>query len=552
MKIIAVIQADLEGTPIGTRSRVAVELAGTPILRRTVERTQAVRQVDDVYVLCPSSQADRCAALIAGTGAIVRTHSASPAPWGQLVQAARKWSLDGWRGGIGGTTSFDEFTDCRLIGGVLQECAADEVLSVPPAAPLFDPELAERMIEHKHTTDEEVRMVFCQAPPGLAGVVLDAALAHELAGKNSPIGWTFSYQPDEARKDLIFQPCCYEVPRELRHTTGRLIADTDRALETITALLQDHESPDSAAVGRWLMQRMETHVQTHPREVEIELTTEDPYPNALLRPRGERVGHRGPIDPALVARISAEVSVFDDALVVLGGFGDPLRHPEFRSILETLAASREAGRGPHGLAVRTTGVDLDESLSGALVTCGVDILEVTMDAWTVELYGRLQSPHDPAAASLEAIRANLDILGRVRQERGSVRPIVVPEFTKARQNVHEMDDFYDGWLRQQGAAAITGYCHYCGQMEDHSVITMTPPTRVACRRLGERCLILADGQVTMCDQDLRGQHTLGSLAEQDLGTIWHGAELSHIRQSHRANRFDSIAPCPACAEWHRP
>ncbi len=38
MKVIAAIQADLESTPIGTRSRLADELGGVPILRRTVER----------------------------------------------------------------------------------------------------------------------------------------------------------------------------------------------------------------------------------------------------------------------------------------------------------------------------------------------------------------------------------------------------------------------------------------------------------------------------------------------------------------------------------
>ncbi len=552
MSIIAVIQADLETTPIGTRSRLAEEVGGVPILRRTVERAAAVSHLDDVCVLCPTDQADRCAALIAGTGASVRTHSAPPAPWAALVQTARKWSLDGWRGGIGGTTSFDEFTDSRLIAGVFRECAADEVLSVPPAAPLFDPELAARMIEHKHTTDEEVRMVFSQAPPGLAGVVLDAALVHELAGKNSPIGWTFSYQPDDARKDLIFQPCCYEVPRELRHATGRLIADTDRSVETIAALLRDKESPDSAAIGKWLMRRMGTHVETHPREVEIELTTEDPFPDALLRPRGQRVGQRGPIDPALVTKVVAEVSAFDDALVVLAGFGDPFRHPEFRPILQALAASRAAGRGPYGLAVRTAGVDLDESMSRTLVECGVDVLQVPMDAWTAELYGRLQSPHNPAVASLELVRSNLDALGRVRQERGSVRPIVLPEFTKARENVHEMDSFYDGWIRQHGAAVISGSCHFAGQVEDHSVITMTPPTRGACGRLGARCLILADGNVAMCDQDLRGQHTVGDLTERDLAAIWHGAELGRIRQAHCSGRFAPTPLCPACAEWHRP
>ena len=38
MKVAAVIQADLIETPLGTRSRLADELAGAPVLRRTVER----------------------------------------------------------------------------------------------------------------------------------------------------------------------------------------------------------------------------------------------------------------------------------------------------------------------------------------------------------------------------------------------------------------------------------------------------------------------------------------------------------------------------------
>jgi len=44
------------------------------------------------------------------------------------VQTARKWSLDGWRGGIGGTTHFDEFTDARVISGLLRSERADLVL----------------------------------------------------------------------------------------------------------------------------------------------------------------------------------------------------------------------------------------------------------------------------------------------------------------------------------------------------------------------------------------------------------------------------------------
>ena len=44
MKVIAALQVDLETTPIGTRSRLADDIGGTPILRRTVERIRrAVR-----------------------------------------------------------------------------------------------------------------------------------------------------------------------------------------------------------------------------------------------------------------------------------------------------------------------------------------------------------------------------------------------------------------------------------------------------------------------------------------------------------------------------
>ena len=551
MKVIAAIQADLEDTPLGTRSRLAEESGGVTILRRTVERTRRVQSVDAVYVLCPAPQLERCQSLLEETGVVVRAHDLKPPPWRPLVQTARKWSLDGWRGGLGGTTGFDEYTDCRVLKGLLQSIKADAVLSVPPAAPLLDPDLAERMIRHRTEVEEEVRMVFTQAPPGLTGVLLDAGLIRELAEKNSPISWTFSYQPDNPRKDLIFQPCCYDVPREVRHAVGRLIADTDRSMQMIRALLDNHDSPDAIPIGRWLMDRSRRHVEPLPRELEIELTTEDPYPEALLRPLGERVGHRGPIEPGLVEQVISEVNRYDDALVVLGGFGDPLRHPQFSTILEAVCRNRGAGRGVYGLAVRTTAVDLTDDLIDALVTREVDVLNVTLDAWSAGLYGRLQSPNDPDAAKLETVLARLDRLAEVRQSRTSVRPIVVPEMTKARENVHELDDFHDGWLRRIGAVTISGAGHYAGQVEDHGVIRMTPPTRFGCRRIGSRCLVLADGRVAVCDQDFRGRHTVGRIGDQSLAEIWQGEALGHIREAHQNERYDPMPLCLACEEWHR-
>lgn len=552
MNVIAVIQADLDTTPLGTASRLADELAGTPILRRTVERVCLAEHVDEIYVLCPSTQYERCSALLKGTRAILRRYDVDPPSWAALVRASRKWSLDGWRGGIGGTTYFDEFVDGRLLDGLLQAQPAELVLAVPPAAPLLDPALIDRMIEHHRDTEDGSRLTFTLAPPGIAGIVLEPALVHDLAEKGIPIGWVFSYKPDDPRKDLMLQPCCCEIPAELRYAVGRLSVDTDRSAERVAALLHDQANADLVTIGRWLAQREETTIEALPREVEIELTTDDPYAHSLLRPRGRHVPRRGPIDPALVERIVNEITRYDDALVVLGGFGDPLRHPQFTRILQAIRSVRHNGRGLAGLAVRTSAVDLSDEHIDALVSHKVDVLNVLLDAWSPELYGALQSPSAPSSADLEAVRKRLDRLAEVCRERKSPMPIVVPEMTKVRDNVQELDEFHDGWLRRVGAVCITGHSHYAGQCEDKSVIKMAPSHRIGCRRIRSRCLVLADGRLAVCDQDVKGLHTVGRIGEHSLEELWQNATFDDVRTSHRQGRFNPTPLCAACDDWHRP
>ncbi len=552
MKVLAAIQADFETTPIGTRSRLADELRGLPILRRTVDRLRQVESVEGVFVLCPSSQRERCAALIAGTGVEVRPHDAAPPPWGGLVRSARKWSLDSWRGGIGGTTVFDEYTDCRLLEGLLRAVPGDAVLVVPPAAVVFDPRLADDMIRHRKTSEDETRLVFTPGPPGIAGILLDAALIGELAAQNLPIGWLFSYQPDSPRKDLIFEPSCLDAPSPVRFASGRLIADTDRAVLRLTDLLDAGCDGDAVTIANWLLRREESWVDPLPREVEVELTTDDPYPDAVLRPRGARLSRRGPLDVSILRRLADELSQFDDSLLVLGGIGDPLRHPNFEEILELLRPRGRCESGVYGVCVRTTGVDLTDERIAELIDHDVDLLTVILDAWSPDLYGRLQCPHHPQAARLEHVLETLDRLSQTREGRGSPRPIVVPELTKSRDNVRELDAFYDGWLRRAGAVSVIGASHLARQAEDYSVINMAPSPRRACRRISSRCVVLADGRVTACDQDFHGSRALGDLGAHSLRDLWTGKAIRDLRTAHREGRFDALPLCAACDEWHRP
>lgn len=550
MRIIAALQVDLEVTPLGTRSRLADELRGVPILRRTVERLALVPSLEAVFVLAPTPQRDRCRRILEGTRAEIVDHDAGPSPWSSLVRSARKWSMDSWRGGIGGATSFDEYCDCRLLKGLLDRVPADAVLVVPAAAAVLDPDLTEKMIQHRRTAEEEVRLVFTPVPPGLAGILLDADLIRELAGSNLPVGWLFGYQPNAPRKDLIFQACCMEAPPSLRFVSGRLIADTERSMRRLSLLLAACPNLAADEIGAWLHNEESNPTNLVPRDVEIELTTDDPFPRAVLHPRGDSVPRRGPIDLEVVRRVGTELSASDDSLVVLGGFGDPLRHPNFRDVLGALRP--DSAPGIFGLCIRTRAVDLSDDCIEAILDARVDVFNVILDAWSPDLFAKLAAQTSPDSASLEQVLARIDRLTKQREQRGVATPLVVPEFTKSRLNVHEMDDFFDGWLRRLGAAGIVGHSHRAGQFPDLSLLNMAPSPREACRRIQSRCLVLADGKVIACDQDFRGVHPLGDLHSRSLAEIWTAPNLTNLRTAHRSLDLAAFPLCTACNEWHRP
>ncbi|HEY3245016.1 MAG TPA: SPASM domain-containing protein [Phycisphaerae bacterium] len=555
MKILAAIEADLQTTPLGTRSRLGDELLERAVLARTVERVLRASEPAAVFVVCPHAQAEGCRQILGERNVRYWTHSGQPPPYRQLIQTARKWSLDGWRGGLGGSCAMDEYTDCGVLAALAKSESADGVLAIPAAAAVIDPAMIDGMCQQFARVSSEVRMAFCQAPPGLVGTVFAPSILEELAAKRLPPGWVLSYKPDAPMIDLTSKPCCYQTSQAVRHAAGRLIADTDAGVACLTDLLAAHPDPDAEAIGRFLIERDRTHVPSLPREIEIELTTDDPYPDTPLRPRGARVGRRGSMEVDMVRRVARELTGEsirnrDDILVLLGGFGDPLLHPELGEVLSIL---RKAG--VFGLAIRTTGVGLTAPVRALLIEHGVDVLEVLLDAWTPQLYEGVTRGAGPAPAagmSLGDVAAQIDALMRERAARQSVRPIVVPTLTKARQTVREMDAFFDGWVRKAGCANIVGFNHYSGRLEDHSVIDMCPPHRTPCRRIMNRCTILADGRITVCDQDYRGEHTIGCVTERPLRELWQADLMQTVRNQHLARDFAATRFCAGCTEWHRP
>ncbi len=544
MRIIATIEADLHRSAIGTRSRLADTVAGQSILARTVRQVAQAQRLGGVFVVGPHDQEKELTSQMAGLPAMLRTHSVGDPGYRPLVRSARLWALDSWRGGIGGACILDEYIHTAVVAGLARQERADAVLVVPGPCPLIDPVWIDRLIEYYESVAGETRLVFLQSPPGLSGIVYHTELLMQMAERGIPPGWTLSYKPDDPELDVTQRKCLCASPQTLRHASGRLIADTHRAMQTIHDYLTTQDYGGAEHVGQWLIQREATLTPPLPHEVEIELTTQSPLSGAsdvLLRPEIPADRARGPIHLETVLRLAGELSAQDDALVVLGGFGEPLLHPEFPQILATL---REAGI--YGLAVRTSGRAWSAAAIEALVRHKVDVVSVQVDAWTPERYRALHGE------DLQTVLDGIERLAHERQKAAQPVPFVNAELIKCTHTLDELEPFVDGWIRRQGCVTVTGYSTYAGAMPDVRVMDMSPPVRTACRQLRGRCTVLADGQILACDQDFLAARPIGSLHDATLAALWAGPAMQALRAAHDSGQFQADALCARCSEWHRP
>ncbi len=544
MKVLAAVVADFQTGNVAARSRLGDDLRGEPVVRRTLRRVLACGRFAGVHLLVDPSQEAQARRAAEGLEVAVETHAAGRVPWRGYMAAARKWALDGWRGGLLGATVFDESCHPWVLEALARREQADAVADIHPAAALLDPGLTAAVVDHYAGIAEDARLAFTQAPPGLAPAVYASGLVADMARQVQPLCRTLAYRPAGPQKDMMMQPCHFACDARIAHAWGRCLADTDTGFRRLEAILESAGAvePDAAGIAEFLRARRYTPTGVLPAEVEIELTTEDPLAESTLRPRGRAVGKRGPMPPAMFGRLIEELASRGDVRVVLGGFGDPLRHPEWPELLRACRAA-----DIFALAVRTPGLDLDRQASAVLHEHAVDVLNVLLDANFPETYRRLHG-----VDGFEQVTARLEDFFAVQAGLQRPVPLVVPEMIKTHATLDEMEAFYDRWVNRCGSAVIVGPSRYGGRWPDLAVMDMSPPTRQPCARVFDRLMVLADGRVTACDQDFTGEHAIGSIRQDSLAAIWSGPAMTALRRSHLERRFDGLPLCPACSEWHRP
>jgi MoaA/NifB/PqqE/SkfB family radical SAM enzyme len=513
-----------------------------PVLSWTLARLCRARRVGNVAVLCWEDQLPHVEPIAEEHHAYVLAKGPRQTlPHVEAVAAAQRWA-NGWRGGLLSTCDFDRGFHAPWIKELSQRLESDAVVLIDPASALVDPALIDRVIEHADRAPH-LELCFAQTAPGLCGPLLRPALLDRLCTAGSHPGRLLHYMPDHPVRDPIAGDACVAVPTAVSRSPHSFKLDSQRQLARIgrasKSLNGALAATDAEALVARVARSFDDTVDEWPREIVVELNTSRQSRSIFWPGTHLSIARGEPLPVGAWSKLFAEAGAADDVRLTIGGVGDPLECDQLFSVID---AARSAGiRAIH---VQTDSLASPERVD-RLAASDVDVISVNLPAMSVETYAAVMG-----VDRFKDVLTNIARLVRMRQARSRGVPIVVPVFAKLKSNLAEMEIWYDQWLRTLGCAVIESPSDFGGQIPGLCVADMSPPVRKPCVRLNARLVVLCDGTVVACEQDVTGAHPVGRIGVQTLREIW-ANQLKPIRADHACGRWKNRPLCVGCREWHR-
>ena len=546
MTAIICLPVDWRVNSVGLPSLLAEEIDGAPVLYHTVNRLTLSNDYKVVLLFAegPDAEGDvrRTREMLSGLEYEIHVSSAGDVPSRDFLRRGRLWSLASWRGGIGGTTYYDEAGAPAALVEAAEKFAADTVGLLTSDSPLADPHLASQLVAWHREHIRNARVTVTGVPPGLAPAFFNVEILKNLAQLNLTLAASVAYRPSAPQRDLAATEAHFESDIEIRTCPWRLTAHSARQLELLRALARLGASPRTAKsldVVRALAANPEVAAGEIPAQLEIEPTTRTDAAPFCLR---EYVSSREVADMPLDAfgRIVSSLGPANDVVVSLEGLGEALLHPELAALV---ACAKKAGA--LGVHVGTNGRLLDDRSFQALSEARLDILSVMIGAWTDASYRALYG-----TGGIEAVRAAVEDAFRARAASRAAWPLIVTEITKMRQVEPEIEPFYDHWNTHSDWPVIRPYNDFAGQIGDHATIHMRTSSRIPCRKIFHELYIDASGAAWPCRQDIHRTHPLGNAAEEGAGALWRSEFMRGLRAAHAAGDYGFFPLCKDCKDWY--
>ena len=222
--------------------------------------------------------------------------------------------------------------------------------------------------------------------------------------------------------------------------------------------------------------------------------------------------------------------------------GETLIHPKFDEMIE-YAGKYSKTR----INVTTNGVLLTDKKSKKLLDAGVNVFDISLDAYSDETYSKVRVKGD-----LSKVRPNVLNLIKLIKE-GSYDAKLVVSFVEQPLNMHETKQFEDFWKNAGADFVVIRRLHSAGGAKDGIKSKMEEGLknveRKPCLYPWERLTITPEGDLSYCPTDWMNKSHFIHFSKTTIKEAWQGKFMNSLREAHLSNNYKGFDFCKQCPDW---
>jgi MoaA/NifB/PqqE/SkfB family radical SAM enzyme len=222
--------------------------------------------------------------------------------------------------------------------------------------------------------------------------------------------------------------------------------------------------------------------------------------------------------------------------------GETLIHPKFDEMIEYAGKYSKTK-----INVTTNGVLLTEKKAKKLLEGGVNVFDISLDAYSDETYAKVRVKGD-----LSVVRPNVLKLIELIKEGGYNAKLVV-SFVEQPLNAHETKEFEDYWNEAGADFVIVRRLHSAGGAKDGIKSKMEEGfkemDRKPCLYPWERLTITPEGDLSYCPTDWMNKSHFVHFSKTTIKEAWQSEFMQKLRKAHLKNNFEDFEFCEQCPDW---
>jgi len=280
---------------------------------------------------------------------------------------------------------------------------------------------------------------------------------------------------------------------------------------------------------------IQKHTRTIPAYFQVQLTERCrqtcsycPYPD--LNPAHRSGGREMSLQQ--IRTLAEEICrIAPDGRLSLSLWGDPSTHSDISGVLRTVLESTTLK-----ILIETSGLGWEHLLEEEEDLIRSDRIEwiFSLDALSPDIYRGLRGE-----GQSEAVSAAERFL-QLNPDHTWIQAV------RMNENEEDLEQFYRHWKENTENVIVQKYDHFCGSLPGRKVTDLSPLNRFPCWHLKREMVILVDGTVPLCREDLKCGTVLGNVFNDSLEEIW---EKGYgVFQSHTESCYTGI--CENCDEYY--